>query len=110
MWHSLSVLFSCIPGLILVAAVFIEHWRRKQRGERQPLSEKLLRPAGYTLQCKLEDLNDSFMIWFMGTFIFSLGAIGIFQFTPVDVTGRIICFIMLGLGEGLARYAIAVAD
>jgi hypothetical protein len=35
----------CIPALILLAAVSIERWRRKRRGERHPLSEKLLRPS-----------------------------------------------------------------
>jgi hypothetical protein len=65
----------CIPALILLAAVFIDHWRRKWRNERQPLSEKLLRPAGYSLQRRLEDVNDSFMTWFMGACFVSLPAL-----------------------------------
>ncbi len=98
MWQPLLLSAGCIPALILLAVVSIDRWRRKRRGERPPLSEKLLRPAGYSLQCKIEDLDGSFMICFMGTFLFSLGAIGVFQFTPTDAAGRFICFIILGIG------------
>ena len=87
----------CIPALILLAAVFIDRWRRKRRGERQPLSEKLLRPAGYSLQRKLEDLNDSFMAWFMGACFLSLPAIGVFAVTPRDAIGRIFFLLLFGL-------------
>jgi hypothetical protein len=88
----------CIPALILLAAVFIERGQRQRRGERPPLSEKLLRPAGYSLQRKLEDLSDTFMAWFMGTFLFSMGAIGTFTAIPTDIIGRYMVFILCVLG------------
>jgi hypothetical protein len=72
MWQSLLLLAGCVPALILLAAVSFERWRRKRKGERPPLSEKLLRPPGYSLQLKLEDLNDAFMTWFMAAFFFSV--------------------------------------
>ena len=87
-----------VPALILLAAVSIERWRRKRRGERQPLSEKLLRPAGYSLQRKLEDLDDSFNGWFMGAFLASLLAIGTFAITPKDALSGILFLICFGLG------------
>jgi hypothetical protein len=90
----------CIPALILLAAVYIERWRRKQRGERQPLSENLLRPAGYSLQCRLEDLNDSFNGWFMGAFLVSLLAIGAFASKPADFIGRLLFLAVFGIGAG----------
>ena len=93
----------CIPALILLAVVFIDRWRRKQRGERQPLSEKLLRPAGYSLQCRLEDVNDSFNGWFMGAFLFSL-LVAIFpQTRPGDVWVWLMSFLKRKRSEVIVR-------
>lgn len=80
--------------LVILAAILIERWWNEHKGHRQPLSEKLLRPAGYSLQLKLEVLNDSFMTWFMGTFLFALGAIGIFPLAPANAATRFVGFIM----------------
>jgi len=102
MWQPILLSAGCIPALILLAAVFIERWRRKRRGERQPLSEKLLRPPGYSLQRKLEDLDDAFIAWFMGTFLFSLGAIGAFAAMPADAIGRFMFFVVFALGAAVA--------
>jgi hypothetical protein len=101
MWQPLLLSAGCIPALILLAAVFIERWRRKRRGERQPLSEKLLRPAGYSLQRKFEDLNDSFNGWYMGAFLASWLAIGIFAAALKDITVRIVFLIVFGLGTAV---------
>ena len=97
MWQPLLLSAGCIPALILLAAVFIDRWRRKRRGERQPLSEKLLRPAGYSLQRRLEDVNDSFNSWFMGACFLSLPALGVFVVTPKDAIGRFFFLILFGL-------------
>ena len=97
MWQPLLLSAGCIPASVLLAAVSIDRWQRKRRGERPPLSEKLLRPAGYSLQCKLEDLEDSFMTWFMGTFLVSLPALGVLAATPKDAVGRMIFLIVFGL-------------
>jgi len=97
MWQPLLLSAGCIPALILLAAVYIDRWRRKQRGERQPLSEKLLRPAGYSLQRKIENLNDSFIFWFMGSFLFTFPAI-LFPFlTRADAKAHIVFAVVLGL-------------
>ncbi|HEY3761934.1 MAG TPA: nuclease-related domain-containing protein [Verrucomicrobiae bacterium] len=74
------LLLGLIPGLILVAAVTFERWRRKNRGERSPLSEELLRPVGYNLQLKIEELSAKFDSWFMATFILAWADVGIFSF------------------------------
>ena len=97
MWQPLLLSAGCIPALILLAAVFIDRWRRKRRGERQPLSEKLLRPAGYSLQRKLEDLNDSFNGWFAGAFVFSALAVIFSSIASADATARIIYLMVFGL-------------
>ena len=98
MWQLLLLCAGCIPALILLAAVSLERWRRKRRGERQPLSEKLLRPAGYSLQRKLEDLNDSFLFWFIGTGLLSLLIFSPVSNAPADYVGRIVSFVVFGLG------------
>lgn len=97
MWQPLLISAACIPALILLAAVSIERWRRKRRGERQPLSEKLLRPAGYSLQTKLEELNDAFMTSFMGAGFFGV-LVAIFPKTmPADMMAPFIAAIIFGL-------------
>ena len=97
MWQSFLPWAGCIPVGVLLVVVCFERWRRKCRGERPPLTEKLLRPAGYSLQRKLEDLNDTFNTWFIGTFLFSLLAVGDIVSTPADAVGRIIFLAVFGL-------------
>jgi len=97
MWQPLLLFAGCIPVLILLAAVSIERWRRKRKGERQPLSEKLLRPPGYSLQRKLEDLNDDFNGWFAGAFLFSALAIIFASVVPANLSARIVYLTMFGL-------------
>ena len=98
MWQPLLLSAACIPALVLLTAIYIDRWQRKQRGERPPLSERLLRPAGYSSQRKLEDLEDSFMTWFMGAFLVSLPALGALAATPKDAVGRMIFLIVFGMG------------
>ena len=97
MWQPLLLSAGCVPALILLAAVFFDRWRRKRRGERQPLSGGLLWPAGYSLQRRLEDVNDSFNFWFMGACFLSLPALGVFVVTPKDAIGRIFFLVLFGL-------------
>ena len=97
MWQSLRLWAGCIPVGVLLVVVCFERWQRKRRGERPPLSEKLLRPAGYSLQRKLEDLGDAFNTWFVGTFLFSLLAVGGIVSTPADTVGQIIFLAVFGL-------------
>jgi hypothetical protein len=87
-----------VPALILLAAVSFERWQRKRKGERPPLSEKLLRPPGYSLQLKLEELNDAFMTWFMGTFLCTLLAVGALRSIPGDLVSQVIFPVLFGLG------------
>jgi hypothetical protein len=97
MWQSHLLWAGCIPALILLAAVSLERRWRKRKGERSPLSEKLLRPPGYSLQLKLEDLNDAFMIWFMAAFLFSLLVVIFPQTRPTDVWTPFISLAIFGL-------------
>jgi hypothetical protein len=97
MWQSHLLWAGCIPALILFAAVSFERWRRKRKGERSPLPDKLLRPPGYSMQRKLEDLNDDFMTWFMAAFLFSI-LIVIFPPTrPADVWAPFVALVFFGL-------------
>lgn len=82
---------------VLLAVVSFERWRRKRAGERSPLSEKLLRPAGYSLQRKLNDLDDAYSTWILGAFLFSLLAVGGLPFMPADNIGRAMFLIAFGM-------------
>jgi len=100
MGQSLLLWVGCIPALILLAAVSLERWRRKRKGERSPLPDKLRRPPGYSLQCKLEDLNDAFMTWFMAACLFSLLVVIFPQTRPADVWAPFISPVIFGLIAG----------
>lgn len=105
MWQPLLLFAGFIPALILLAAISIDRWRRKRRGERHPLSKNLLRPPGYSLQRKLEDLNDNFNGWFAGAFLFSMLAIIFSSFLPVYLTARIIYLTVFGLAAAVCTVA-----
>ncbi|HLX71402.1 MAG TPA: nuclease-related domain-containing protein [Verrucomicrobiae bacterium] len=47
-----------IPIGVLFLYLLFRQWQRRREGVRPPIQEKLLRPAGYTLQCKIDKLND----------------------------------------------------
>jgi hypothetical protein len=99
--QALFIFAGCIPAFVLVGGVFIDRWRRKQRGERPPLSEKLLRPAGYSLQRKIEDMGDAFTGWFVATFLCSLAAVGAVAYSLAGFNIRIIFLaVLFGLGAG----------
>lgn len=98
MWQSLLLWAGCIPVVVLLAVVYFERWRRKRAGERSPLSEKLLRPAGYSLQRKLDDLDDAYSAWLLGAFLCSLLAVGGFPFMPTDNISRAIFLTAFGMG------------
>src|ERR1700761_563637 len=95
MWQFFLLCAGCIPVVVLLITVSFERWLRKHKGERSPLSVKLLRPAGYSLQRKLEDLNDTYAFWLMGTFLCSLLAVGGMRFTSNDSRGMFL--IIFGL-------------
>lgn len=97
MWQSYLLWAGCIPTLILLAVVSFDRWRRKRKGERCPLPDKLLRPPGYSLQLKLEDLNDAFMTWFMAAFVFSLLVVIFPQTRPADVWAPFMALVIFGL-------------
>lgn len=54
-----------VPMAILVAAIVFHRWQTKRNGIRSPSKEKLLRPAGFSLSCQLEDLWGDFSAWAM---------------------------------------------
>jgi hypothetical protein len=95
MLQSLLPFTGGIPVLILIGVIYFEIWRRKYRKERSPLSEKLLRPAGYYLQCKVEALSISLDSWMLGAVAFSILAVCGIPFAPLN--SRIIFLIILGL-------------
>jgi hypothetical protein len=95
MLQSLLPFAGSIPVLVLLGFIYFEICRRKFRKERSPLSEKLLRPAGYYLQCKVEALSISLDSWMLGAVAFSILAVSGMPFAPLN--SRIIFLIILGL-------------
>jgi len=98
MWRLLLPLAAAIPALILLGVVSFLRWRRKQRGDRSPIFDKLLRPAGYSLQRRLDELNESFNFWYTMSFLTSLIGLGFFAVGPHDMAGRTFMLIFFGAG------------
>ncbi len=98
MWQIFYLWAGLIPLAVLLAAVSIDRWKRKHRGERSPLSEKLLRPAGHSLRLKLDELDETFDFWFVGTALLSVTAVGAIGSVPKDFGSRIVILFVFGLG------------
>src|ERR1035441_1246250 len=80
MWRILLMLAGCIPMAVLLAFVLVDRWSRKRAGERPPQQEKLLRPAGHSLNLRLADMGDDFSSWMIGAFLASLASVGAVSF------------------------------
>jgi hypothetical protein len=66
----------------------LDRRKRLSRGEKLALSDKLLRPAGCSLQIKIENLTDDYVTWMLAAFLCSLASVGALGFPPADVLGR----------------------
>lgn len=60
------ILFGIVPFAVIIGVICARRWYIKQRRIRCSSSEKLLRPAGYTLSCQLNDLCVNLLTWLMG--------------------------------------------
>jgi hypothetical protein len=89
------ILAGGIPASVLVAAVTFDRFNRKRRGERLPVSDKLLRPAGHSLQIHIEKLTDDYIMLILAAVLCSLASVGALGFPPPDATGR---SVWLGVG------------
>ena len=102
MWRNLLMLAGCIPTLVLVVFVFADRWQRKRTGVRPPQQDKLLRPAGYSLNLRLADLGDDFSSWMIGAFLASLASVGFISSIPSDNSfGQGLALIVFGLGAAI---------
>jgi hypothetical protein len=61
-----------ITGAVLIMSVFLifawsRHRRRIARNERPPQQTKILRPAGHSLVCRIDDLSEKFSMALVGS-------------------------------------------
>jgi hypothetical protein len=54
------------------------------------VSEKLLRPAGYSLSQRLDDLNSDYMGWLFAAYLCSIASVGVLSVTPTDAPGQLL--------------------
>ena len=97
MWRNLLYLAGCVPIAVLAAAFVFHRWKAKRAGARVPLSEKLLRPAGYTLSRQLTDLSDDYLAWAFGAFFAALISTGTMGFASLDSSGKYIVLLVFAL-------------
>jgi hypothetical protein len=86
-----------VPVGVLACAIALHRWKAKQRGTRLPTTEKLLRPPGYSLSRRLENLWENFTFWMFGAYVASLCSVGTWKFTPNDITGEMMFFGVFGI-------------
>jgi len=55
-----------VPFAVIIGVICARRWYAKKKRIRCASSEKLLRPAGYTLSCQLNDLWINLLTWLMG--------------------------------------------
>lgn len=83
MGNLLIGLAGAIPIVVLLIATLHSRRKRKQRGERPPQQDKLLRLPGHSLQAQLESLNEGFSEWMMLAFLATLIALGVISYKPL---------------------------
>lgn len=76
--HYLLIL-AMIPMCVALLLLMADRRRRKRAGEKSPLPEKLLRPAGHSLMLRLEDLSDDLSLWIFGSFLSPLAGAFVFS-------------------------------
>src|SRR4029079_4713620 len=60
-----------LVGLGFGAALWLRHRQRIERKESPPVTTKLLRPAGYSLQRRILELNDDWFLMLLGAVFFA---------------------------------------
>jgi hypothetical protein len=96
MMRNLLGLAGAVPVIVLVAAVYVEKLRRKAAGVRLPTEEKLLRPAGYSLGKRVEDLTEDYVTLLFAAFMCALFAAGAFGCASDRLSDRLPGFIVFG--------------
>lgn len=94
------------PVLVFSGAILYHRWRRDARGTHLPFTDKLLRPAGYTLSRDVESLGEDVMAWLFIAYLASLASVGALRFTPSDLLGQWLLLIVFG---ALAAFFTIVA-
>ena len=99
--QDLLFMAGCIPTAVLCAAAMLERRKRKSRGERPAISDKLLRPPGWSLQIQIENLNDDYVTLMLTAFVCSLASVGALGFPPADVLGRSMWLSVAAIGAAI---------
>jgi len=76
----------------------LDRRKRKSRGERPAVSDKLLRPAGWSLEIQFKNLTDDYVALMVAAFMCSLASVGALGFPPADVLGRSIWLAVAATG------------
>jgi hypothetical protein len=51
-----------LSSFVFIIYAWVRHRRKTARNERPPQQTKILRPAGYSLHCRIDDLSDKFTL------------------------------------------------
>jgi hypothetical protein len=84
-----------------MAAIRLDRLRLKRRGERLAISEKLLRPAGYSLQLQIERLTEEAIWWMLGSVAASLALACTLGSPSPDTIGRSAWLVFLAVSAAV---------
>jgi hypothetical protein len=90
MWQHFLIFAGCIPPGVLCLAAFFDRHRREQAGEKCAISEKLLRPAGYSLRVQMADIHFDILTLLLISVLSAMASVGALGFPPSDRIGRLV--------------------
>lgn len=92
-----------VPIGVLILYLLFDQWQRKKRREGPPIEDKLLRPAGYSLQCKIEKLQDGFANCLLVEVVFAaLFGLIVTAGSWQDVPGLVVVIVPVAAGVAVA--------
>lgn len=107
MWRNLSLLAGLVPGGIVAGAMLIARRRAKRLGARPPMRDKLLRPAGFSLNEQLFDLWGQIVFWLaLASFIAPLADNAFAASDSIGFATRIGYLLVFGVLAGLCSVVV----
>jgi hypothetical protein len=77
-----ALLFFFAPAFCVLAMLWFWKWKIDRRAERNPLAEKLLRPAGEHLRKQIERIDEDLDVW-MSFLMAGPAVLGVILFSTI---------------------------
>src|SRR4051812_31605032 len=104
---------ACAPAVAILGGIYLERRRRRSKGVKPPQEEKLLRPPGYSLSIRLDELWDKTLNRSFAAVMISVMAAGLISTVSpafvldIPTTWRLI-FLLIPISTALLAAIVAV--